>query len=150
MSKNTQKILKINDPIHGFVIFPNFIRKIVDSKEIQRLMRIRQLSGTNHVFPGANHTRFEHSLGVAALAQRLLNNLVTYHGVDLSSDDINNCVIAALCHDVGHGPFSHNFESILLKYNNRDHEDYTEWIITDSELGDIINNLGYDKNSLLM
>ncbi|WP_457559123.1 HD domain-containing protein [Candidatus Harpocratesius sp.] len=145
MSKNTQKILKINDPIHGFVIFPNFIRKIVDSKEIQRLMRIRQLSGTNHVFPGANHTRFEHSLGVAALAQRLLNNLVTFHGVDLSSEDINNCVIAALCHDVGHGPFSHNFESILLKYNNRDHEDYTEWIITGSELGDIINNLGYDK-----
>lgn len=139
------KILKINDPIHGFVIFPHFIRNIVDSPQIQRLMRIRQLSGTNHVFPGANHTRFEHSLGVAALAQRLLHNLVNFHGVQLSQEEINTCIIAALCHDVGHGPFSHNFESVLLKFNNHDHEDYTRWIIKDSELGDIITDLGYDK-----
>jgi len=143
--KQENKILKINDPIHGFVIFPNFIRKIVDSKEIQRLMRIRQLSGTNHVFPGANHTRFEHSLGVAALAQRLIHNLVDFHGVDLSSDDINDCIVASLCHDVGHGPFSHNFESILLKYTAKDHEDYTGWIINDSELGDILTDLGFNK-----
>ncbi|MHA1777651.1 MAG: hypothetical protein DRO88_07235 [Promethearchaeia archaeon] len=145
LSNTSLKILKINDPIHGFVIFPHFIRHIVDSPQIQRLMRIRQLSGTNHVFPGANHTRFEHSLGVAALAKRLLHNLVTYHRVDFSLEEVNTCLIAALCHDVGHGPFSHNFESILLKYNNRDHEDYTRWIITESELGDIISDLGYDK-----
>ncbi|MHA1673613.1 MAG: HD domain-containing protein [Promethearchaeota archaeon] len=142
---HAHKLLKINDPIHGFIKFPDFIRRIVDSKEIQRLMRIRQLSGTNHVFPGANHTRFEHSLGVAALAQRLMHNLVDYHGVALSSDDINDCIVASLCHDVGHGPFSHNFESILLKYTNKDHEDYTGWIITDSELGDILTDLGFNK-----
>lgn len=145
MGFKPQKILKINDPIHGFVIFPNFIRNIVDSKEIQRLMRIRQLSGTNHVFPGANHTRFEHSLGVAALAQRLIHSLVEYHGVQLNTEDVNDCIVAALCHDLGHGPYSHNFESLLLKYNNRDHEDYTAWIIQDSELGDILGDLGFNK-----
>jgi HD superfamily phosphohydrolase len=138
------KVLKINDPIHGFVILPDFIRKIVDSPEVQRLMRIRQLSGTNHVFPGANHTRFEHSLGVAALAQRLIRNLRELHNVEISTDDINDCITSALLHDLGHGPFSHNFESLLME-KGKDHEDFTEWIILQSEIGDTITDLGFDK-----
>ncbi|MHA1585241.1 MAG: HD domain-containing protein [Promethearchaeota archaeon] len=120
----------------------------MDSKEMQRLTRIRQLSGANHVFPGANHTRFEHSLGVAALANRLAANLKKIHDVPLSQHDINSCVIAGLLHDVGHGPFSHNFESILLKYLNKDHEDMGEWIIKKSQVGDILTDLGYDKNNI--
>jgi HD superfamily phosphohydrolase len=141
----TPKLLKINDPIHDFIIFPDFISKIVDSQEIQRLTRVRQLAGANYVFPGANHTRFEHSLGVAALAQRLMNNLVNIHNVALTKDDINDCIVAGLCHDIGHGPFSHNFESIYLKYLKKDHEDFTHWLITNSELGDILTDLGFDK-----
>ena len=138
-------ILKVNDPIHGFVIFPDIIKKIVDSEEMQRLMRIRQLSGTNHVFPGANHTRFEHSLGVAALAQRLMGNMRDLHNMDLTTDDINDCIVGSLLHDVGHGPFSHNFESVLIE-QGKDHEDFTEWIIKDSDLGDILTDLSFDKD----
>ena len=139
-----KKVLKINDPIHGFVLFPYKLAKIIDSKEIQRLMRIRQLSGTNHVFPGANHTRFEHSLGVAALAQRLMVTLRDMKQLDLSQDDIDDCVVAALCHDIGHGPFSHNFEGLLIRATGKDHEDFGEWIITHSELGDTLSDLGFD------
>ena len=87
--------------------------KIVDSQEFQRLIRIRQLSGANHVFPGANHTRFEHSLGVAKLAQQLIQNFRDLNGLELSEDDVNDCVVAAMCHDLGHGPFSHNFEGFF-------------------------------------
>ncbi|MHA1746069.1 MAG: HD domain-containing protein, partial [Promethearchaeota archaeon] len=139
-----RKVLKINDPIHGFVLFPYKLAKIIDSKEIQRLMRIRQLSGTNHVFPGANHTRFEHSLGVAALAQRLMVTLRDIKEIDLSQEDIEDGVVAALCHDIGHGPFSHNFEGLLLRETGKDHEDYGEWIITHSELADTLSDLGFD------
>ena len=138
--------IKINDPIHGFMVLPDFITNIVDSRAIQRLMRIRQLSGASHVYPGANHTRFEHSLGVAYLAKRLTENLRDLQGVDISNDDINDCVVAALCHDIGHGPFSHNFESLLIKHNNKDHEDYTEWLIQKSEIGDKLEEFGFDKN----
>ncbi|WP_371801920.1 HD domain-containing protein [Candidatus Lokiarchaeum ossiferum] len=139
------KILKINDPIHGFVLFPSIIQKIVDSKEVQRLMRIRQLSGTNHVFPGANHTRFEHSLGVAALAQRLMRNMRDLHKVELTTEDINDCIVGSLLHDLGHGPFSHNFESVLVE-QGKDHEDFTDWIIKDSELGDTLSDLSFEKD----
>ena len=138
--------IKINDPIHGFMVLPDFITNIVDTRAIQRLMRIRQLSGASHVYPGANHTRFEHSLGVAYLAKRLTENLRDLQGVDISNDDINDCVVAALCHDIGHGPFSHNFESLQIKYNNKDHEDYTEWLIEKSEIGNKLEEFGFDKN----
>jgi len=140
------KIIKINDPIHGFMVLPDFITNIVDSREIQRLMRIRQLSGASHVYPGANHTRFEHSLGVAYLAKKMTENLRDLQGVDISDRDINDCVVAALCHDIGHGPFSHNFESLLIKHTNKDHEDYTEWLIQKSEIGDRLEKLGFERN----
>ena len=138
------KLLKINDPIHSFLLFPEFLTKIVDSEEMQRLIRIRQLSGTNHVFPGANHTRFEHSLGVAYLAQKLSQNLISLHNVDLTKEDLHDCVVAALLHDIGHGPFSHNFESILGKNLGKNHEDFTLWIIQKSEIADILENLSFN------
>ncbi len=145
--KKLKNFLKINDPIHGFILFPEIIRKIVDSKVFQRLLRIRQLSGTNHVFPGANHTRFEHSLGVAALSQRLLNTLRDIHNLDLSQDEINDGIVGALLHDIGHGPFSHNFESILME-KGKDHEDFSKWLIIKSEIGDILEKLGFNKNKI--
>jgi HD superfamily phosphohydrolase len=139
------KLVKINDPIHGFIILPDIIAPILDSEAIQRLSRVRQLAGANFVFPGANHTRFEHCIGVAALAQRLINSLKEFHDVPFKKDDINDGIVAALCHDVGHGPFSHNFESILIDNLNQDHEDFTHWIITTSELGQILTDLGFNK-----
>src|SRR6056297_706618 len=143
-----RKKIKINDPIHGFIIFPNSITKIVDSFEFQRLRRIKQLSGADHAFPGANHTRFEHSLGVAALALRLMNNLINIHDLEFSEFDIKKCIISALCHDLGHGPFSHNFESLLLEKTDLDHEDYTQKIIKNSKITDTIRDLGYNEKKI--
>jgi hypothetical protein len=145
LSEHGKNVFKVNDPVHGFIIFPEFLAKIVDQPEIQRLSRVRQLAGANYVFPGANHTRFEHSIGVAALAQQLMHNLVELHNVNLTNDDINDCIVAALCHDIGHGPFSHNFESIYLNYLKKDHEDFTYWLIMESELGQILTDLGFNK-----
>jgi HD superfamily phosphohydrolase len=151
MSSNSSlrdKLIKINDPIHGFIVFPSFFGRILDSEPMQRLSRVRQLAGANFVFPGANHTRFEHSIGVAALAQRLIENLRNIHGISFSDEDLHDGMIAALCHDIGHGPFSHNFESILVNRLNKDHEDFTRWIIVKSELGDILDELGFNKRKI--
>ena len=135
---------EIKDPVHGYVYVTEAEKEIIDSYPVQRLHRLRQLAGTEFVYPGANHTRFEHSIGVMYLAGCLSENpnLSQY----LSEDEIQSIRIAALLHDVGHGPFSHVFEHLLVKFLNKTHEDMTTWIIQKSELNDIINGLGYDPN----
>jgi len=135
---------EIKDPVHGYVYVTEAEKEIIDSYPVQRLHRLRQLAGAEFVYPGANHTRFEHSIGVMYLAGRLSENpnLSQY----LSEDEIQTIRIAALLHDVGHGPFSHVFEHILVKFLNKTHEDMTTWVIQKSELNDIINGLGYDPD----
>lgn len=133
---------EMKDPVHGYVYLTEAEKQIVDSFPVQRLHRLRQLAGSEFVYPGANHTRFEHSIGVMYLAGRLSENsrLLQY----LSEDEIQMIRIAALLHDVGHGPFSHIFEYILEEFLQKTHEDMTVWIVQDSELKDIISRLGYD------
>lgn len=135
---------EIKDPVYGYVYVTEAEKEIIDSFPVQRLHRLRQLAGAEFVYPGANHTRFEHSIGVMYLAGCLSENpnLSQY----LSEDEIQTIRIAALLHDVGHGPFSHVFEHLLVKFLNKNHEDMTTWIIQKSELSDIINGLGYDPN----
>jgi len=135
---------EIKDPIYGYVCVTEAEKEIIDSYPVQRLHRLRQLAGSEFVYPGANHTRFEHSIGVMYLAGRLSENpnLSQY----LSEEEIQTIRIAALLHDVGHGPFSHIFEHLLVKFLNKTHEDMTTWIIQKSELGDTIGKLGYDPN----
>ena len=133
---------EIKDPIYGYVRITEAERKIIDSYPFQRLRRIRQLAGAEYVYPGANHTRFEHSVGVMHLAGAFLEN--PHISQMISEDEVQMIRIAALLHDVGHGPFSHVFEHILTKFLNKTHEDMTFWIITNSELKDILSDLGYD------
>jgi len=135
---------EIKDPVHGYVYVTEAEKEIIDSYPVQRLHRLRQLAGAEFVYPGANHTRFEHSIGVTYLAGCLSENpnLSQY----LSEDEVQTIRIAALLHDVGHGPFSHVFEHLLVKFLNKTHEDMTTWIIQKSELSDIIKGLGYDPN----
>ncbi len=137
---------EIKDPVHGYVYVTKAEKEIIDSYPVQRLHRLRQLAGAEFVYPGANHTRFEHSIGVMYLAGRLSENpnLSQY----LSEDEIQTIRISALLHDVGHGPFSHVFEHLLVKFMNKTHEDMTTWIIQKSELGDIIGKLGYDPDTI--
>ncbi len=135
---------EIKDPVYGYVYITEAEKEVIDSFPLQRLRRLRQLAGAEFVYPGANHTRFEHSIGVMYLAGLLAENPnLTQH---LSEDNTQMIRIAALLHDVGHGPFSHIFEHLLVKFLDKTHEDMNVWVVQESELKDTINDLGYDPN----
>ncbi|XP_059411049.1 deoxynucleoside triphosphate triphosphohydrolase SAMHD1-like [Carassius carassius] len=104
-----------NDPIHGNIELHPLLVKMIDTPQFQRLRYIKQL-GTKHlVYPGATHTRFEHSLGVAHLAGCLLKTLhENQPELNINKKDFLCVQIAALCHDMGHGPFSHLFDGMFI------------------------------------
>jgi HD superfamily phosphohydrolase len=137
---------EIKDPVHGYVYITEAEKPLIDSYPFQRLRRLRQLAGSEFVYSGANHTRFEHSIGVMYLAGKLTENQNISQL--LSEEEIQIVRMAALLHDVGHGPFSHVFEHLLVKFLKKTHEDMTLWIIQKSELHDIISGLGYDPDSV--
>jgi len=135
--------LDIIDPIHDFVrVYDNEL-KIIDTPIFQRLRRIRQLSGAHLIYPGAQHTRFEHSLGVMHIAS-MAGQALAEKGI-VSSDDIQNLRLAGLLHDIGHGPLSHLFEEIFEEKRKISHEDLGRDIILKTEIGDIISKNGFDK-----
>ena len=101
----------INDPVHGHVALPQHCWDAVDTPQFQRLRDLRQLGASYYVFPGASHNRFEHSLGVSFLAAEMLQGLrARQPGLEVSDRDVQLVQLAGLCHDIGHGPFSHAFE----------------------------------------
>ncbi len=103
-----------SDPVHGFVSVPRgLVFDLVESPEVQRLRRIRQLGVGHLVFPGAEHTRFGHALGTMALMQEALDTLEETE-TPVSPDERTAALAAALLHDIGHGPFSHTLEGLLL------------------------------------
>ena len=137
-----KKHLDIIDPIHDFVrVYDNEL-KIIDTSIFQRLRRIRQLSGAHLIYPGAQHTRFEHSLGVMHIAS-MAGHALSDKGI-ISVDDIQNLRFAGLLHDIGHGPFSHLFEELLQK-KKHSHEDIGKEIILKTTIGDLISKSGFDK-----
>lgn len=102
---------EIRDTIHGFVSRSEAEEDIIDSTVFQRLRNIRQLAMANLVYPGALHTRFDHSIGVMHISSKIAKSV----GID--DDEILQAIrFAALLHDIGHGPFSHVSEQILSKY----------------------------------
>ena len=137
-----KRLLEITDPIHDFIQLNKTEHEIIDPPVFQRLRRIKQLSGAHLTYPGAQHTRFEHSLGVLHIASMAASSLNS-KGL-MSTDDIENIRLAALLHDIGHGPFSHLFEEVLQR-KKQSHEDVGKQIILKSEIGDIISKSGYDK-----
>ncbi len=124
----------IRDPVHGDIDLSEAERAVVDTPEMQRLRRIKQLSFCSLVYPGANHTRFEHSLGTMHLAGRIARKL----GIEEAP-----IRLAGLIHDVGHLPFSHSLESVF----GVDHEDNLEAVLKGG-LGDVITQ-NFDKNRIL-
>lgn len=128
---------RIRDPIHGFITFSDKEKEIINWNEFQRLRYIKQLALTYYVYPGAMHTRFEHSLGVMEVASRIFDRLLykeekginsILSGIGLSDIQARRILrLAALLHDIGHLPFSHGGEVILPEVKR--HEDVTIEII---------------------
>ena len=117
------KVLK--DPVHSYIhIHYEVIWNCLDSKEFQRLRRIRQLGGDFQVYPTAEHSRFSHSLGVYEIVRRMVTEVKSLC-IELTEYEKVCVMLAGLLHDVGHGPFSHAFEHIT----NHSHEEYTAKII---------------------
>ena len=102
---------EIRDPVHGLIRLTDQELRIVDSPPFQRLRRIKQLAMADFVYPGALHTRFEHSLGTLHAAASIMTRLPNTN--TLSEEDERIVRIAALLHDIGHGPFSHVSEYLL-------------------------------------
>lgn len=155
----TGKMYSFRDPIHGFIEFNQLEWDIINSTPFQRLRRVRQLAWTDLVYPGAMHTRFEHSLGVCHIATRLFNAIVSNdEGILRSEYDFTGAGVArqrqiirlaALMHDLGHGPFSHAAEEVFpFKDKNKRyvHEEYSASIGINI-LGELIKAHPYNKNN---
>uniref|UniRef100_A0A3B1JRZ9 Deoxynucleoside triphosphate triphosphohydrolase SAMHD1-like n=1 Tax=Astyanax mexicanus TaxID=7994 RepID=A0A3B1JRZ9_ASTMX len=123
---STQVYKVFNDSVHGHIEMHPLLVKIIDTPEFQRSRNIKQLGGVYYVYPGASHNRFEHSLGVAHLAGKLLQSLKKNlpEGLEITPNDELCVQIAALCHDLGHGPFSHAFDIFMKDFDSKwKHED---------------------------
>ena len=114
------KLKIINDPVHGFIKIPyEIIFDIMEHRCFQRLRRISQTGLLSLIFPGATHTRFHHAIGAMHLMFNALE-ILKQKGVKISTEEEKGAMLAVLLHDVGHGPFSHALENILM--DNWHHE----------------------------
>ncbi|MCK4319150.1 HD domain-containing protein [Candidatus Micrarchaeota archaeon] len=127
--------MDIRDPLHGTITFTDFEERIIDTPEFQRLRRIKQLALTHLIYPGATHTRFEHSLGTLELAGRICRKL----GIEEE-----RARVYALVHDIGHAAFSHESEGILSRYFGN-HEKKGKEIMLKGELGDVLKEKFSEK-----
>ena len=152
------KTKTIRDPIHGDIKLEGLFLELIEAPEIQRLYHIKQLGFAHLVFPGAHHTRFEHSLGAYYVASRAAETL----NLDKEEKEIITC--ASMLHDIGHGPFSHTLEFILRNTLNVDHVDLTEKLILgkydifdpeekeyigSSSVNDILKKNGIDQKEII-
>jgi len=118
-------------------------QEIINAEIFRRLKEIKQLGLAYLIYSKASHSRFEHSLGTMYLAGRIAKTL------ELSKEDVQYFRLAALLHDVGHGPFSHAFEDYLRERKKiRGHEELTRWVILNSEIKDIIDNSAFDSKKV--
>lgn len=137
---------KFRDPIHGFIEVRSGELKIINSRPFQRLRYIKQLAMTYYVFHGAEHTRFEHSLGVMHLVTRAFNSAI--QGFEDKFPEPKRAWyeqllrLIALLHDIGHAPFSHASEKLFS--DGMEHEDYTVKIINETEIAGSILEIGQE------
>ena len=136
---------EITDPIHKYIPITDLEKKLIDTEFFQRLRKIRQLAGAHLVYPSAQHTRFEHSIGAMHLAGLAAESLLN-KGYITCKEDVESLRIAALLHDIGHGPFSHLFEEVLREKesNKINHEIIGKRIIKETIIIDILDKYGYD------
>ena len=146
-TKMVRQIAEIRDPIHGYIYASELEKQIIDTPVFQRLRRIRQLAGCHLVYPGGQHSRFEHVIGSMYLAG-LVGGILETKEVGVDDDGVQKLRVSALLHDVGHGPFSHMFEEVIAGRTEFTHEDMTQRIIKETEIGDILEKHGFSKRRI--
>ncbi|MCM3179258.1 HD domain-containing protein [Cytobacillus horneckiae] len=134
-----EKVFK--DPVHRYIhVQDRLIWDLIGTREFQRLRRIKQLGTTYLTFHGAEHSRFNHSLGVYEIVRRISDDVFKGRK-EWNDDDRLLALCAALLHDLGHGPFSHSFEKVF----NLDHENFTkEIILGDTQVNKVLQRAGED------
>ena len=128
----------IRDSVYGDIELTKFEVDVMDMPQFQRLRRIKQLGLINLIYPGANHTRFEHCVGTMNLASKLAKEL------ELSKDDFELLRISGLLHDIGHGPFSHVSEGVL----SFPHEELTKYVVQKTSMHDLLSEK-FDTNKII-
>ncbi|KAI9261697.1 hypothetical protein BY458DRAFT_439554 [Sporodiniella umbellata] len=133
----------INDPIHGHIMLDDYTVDFIDTAQFQRLRELKQLGVLYYVFPGGSHNRFEHSIGVSHLAGTLIERFSKEQPeLKITEDEIKCVKLAGLCHDLGHGPFSHVFDNSFmpvarpgLKWSHEEgSEKMLEYLIDDNHI----------------
>ena len=155
MDGNETRVRRIRDPIHDLIAFDprdpldTLAWRLINSREFQRLRRVRQLGFSEMVFPGATHTRFSHCLGAFHVARALLK-LIEKKVTSFDKSKAFVAGIAALLHDIGHGPFSHVFENIQKDLGRgRKHELWGREIIEgDTEIHKLLDDQGFEASEL--
>jgi HD superfamily phosphohydrolase len=136
----------IRDPIHGYVGMTDVERRVIDTWPVQRLRGIKQLSIAYVVYPGGDHARFTHALGTMHVAGQIADALK--RNIDISDDEWQLIRLAGLLHDIGHGPFSHSYEEILMKYRRMNHEQMGEEVVKKSQLADTLKECSFGPDEI--
>ncbi|WP_144923427.1 HD domain-containing protein [Halorubrum salsamenti] len=134
-------MITVKDTVHDHIEIDGVAVDLLDTPAVQRLRHVKQLGTVQLVYPSANHTRFEHSLGVYHLASRALDHL----GIEGKRAD--RIEAAAMLHDVGHGPFSHNLESLTHRRTGKYHDDVDELLATGA-VGDVLRDHGLNPERI--
>ena len=134
-------MITVKDTVHDHIEIGGVAADLVDTPAVQRLRHVKQLGTVQLVYPSANHTRFEHSLGVYHLASRALDHL------GIGGKRADRIEAAAMLHDVGHGPFSHNLESLTHRRTGKYHDDVDELLATGA-VGEVLRDHDLDPDRI--
>ena len=143
----------VKDPIYGYITLFEHEKEIIDTPSFQRLRRIKQLPSAHYIYPGATHTRFSHSLGVMHLSGMFVEQLLEPYRTEISENEFLRFFFLVrlwgLTHDLGHGPFSHTFDKVVLEDMGLNHEYMSSKIVQeDKDIARIIDEKlkDYDIN----
>ncbi|WP_135852768.1 HD domain-containing protein [Halorussus salinus] len=131
----------IKDSVHDHIEVEGVARALFDTPAVQRLRHIKQLGPAHLVYPSANHTRFEHSLGVYHLACEGLDHL------GIQGRQAERVRAAAILHDVGHAPYSHTIEEVIHRHTGKYHDDVHD-LLANNEVGDVLRDHGHNPDTV--
>ena len=134
-------MITVKDTVHDHIEIDGVAAELIDTPAVQRLRHVKQLGTVRLVYPSANHTRFEHSLGVYHLASRALDHL------GIAGKRAERIEAAAMLHDVGHGPFSHNLESLTHRRTGKYHDDVEE-LLANGAVGEVLRDRDLDPDRI--